>query len=155
MPKYSAGLSDYTTATAVNGAIAWTTAAGEWGEFVELLMTGSGVTAAADTMHRATFDFSDGGTLAIGTGQTPMLVSGQNGAASAIETEVTITTEQATIQTPPAVDFSFNQRGGMRWAVPRGEGVVLMFDHANEDASFRVISSAIGKVSSMAHWWEV
>ncbi len=153
MPKFGAGISDLTTATSVDGAIAWTTAAGERGEFIELIGTGSGVTAAADTQHRATFDFSDGGTLAIGTGQTPMKFN-QNSAVAKLETEVTITTEQATIQTPPAVDFSFNQRGGMRWAVPRGEGVFLEFDNANEDASFRVISSAIGKVSMSAHWWE-
>lgn len=153
MPKFGAGISDRTTATSVDGCIAWTTAAGDWAEFVELMMTGSGITAAADTQHRATFDFSEGTTEAIGTAQTPMKFN-QNSAAASLTTEVTITTEQATIQTPPAVEFAFNQRGGMRWAVPRGEGIILAFDHANEDASWRVISSAAGKVNASSHWWE-
>jgi len=153
MAKFSAAVNDQTTATSVDGCIAWTTAANEFGEFVELMMTGSGITGAADTMHTATFDFSDGGTLAAGSAMTPVQWD-QNSAAALIETETTITTEQATIITPPVVTYGFNQRGGMRWAVPRGEGVYLNGNVTNEDASWRCVSSAAGKVNASAHWWE-
>jgi len=61
MPKFGGGISDMTTATSVDGAMGWTSAAGESGEFIEFMMTGSGITAAADTQHRATVDFSTQG----------------------------------------------------------------------------------------------
>lgn len=153
MPKFGGGISDMTTAASVDGAMGWTSVAGESGEFVEFIMTGSGITAAADTQHRATVDYSEGTGSIAGTAQTAQKFD-QNSAVGKLELEVTILTEGTTIQTPPAVDFGFNQRGGMRWAVPRGEGVYLTFDNANEDLEFRAISSAAGKISASANWWE-
>jgi len=154
MGKYSATDTSRVTATTVDGVIAFTTATGDEGEIVEVIMTGSGSDAATDVMHRATFDVSEGGTEAIGTVQAPEPFSQLMAASGMASVEVTITTEQVTIQTPPLLQFGFNARGGMRWAVPRGEGIMLRFDATNEDASLRVLSSAADNVDANVHWWE-
>lgn len=154
MAKFAANIGSMTTAATVDGAIGWTTAVTERGEFVEFIMTGSGSDAAADTQHTATVDFSEGTGAIAGTAQTAQLFD-QGSAVGTLEVEVTILTEGTTIQTPSVLMFGFNQRGGMRWAVPRGEGVWLSGDEANEDLEFRVVSSAAGLIDATAHWWEI
>ena len=153
MPKFAANIGSMTTAATVDGAIGWSTVVGEAAEFVEFIMTGSGTDAAADTQHTATVDFSEGGTPIAGTAQTAIPFD-MRSAVGTLEVEVTILTEGATIQTPSVVLFGFNQRGGMRWAVPKGEGVMLSGDEANEDLEFRVVSSAAGLIDANSHWWE-
>jgi len=153
MPKFAANIGSMTTAATVDGAIGWTTDPGDAAEFVEFIMTGSGTDAAADTQHTATVDFSEGTTEVVGTAQTPIPFD-MRSAVSTLVAEVTVTTEGATIQTPSVVLFGFNQRGGMRWAVPKGEGVMLSGDEANEDLEFRVVSSAAGLIDATSHWWE-
>jgi len=154
MPKFAANIGSMTTANTVDGAIGWSTVAGEAGEFVEFIMTGSGTDAAADTQHSATVDFSDGVSADIaGTAQVASQFDYRS-AAGTLEVEVTILTEGAAIIAPSVILFGFNQRGGMRWAVPKGEGVMLSGDEANEDLEFRVISSAAGLIDATSHWWE-
>lgn len=153
MPKFGVAVQDMTTGTAVKGALAWTTAVLEDAEIIELIMTGSGTTAAADTQHQADLSLSSGTTEAVGTGITPTKFD-ERSAVAKLTVEHTLTTEQAVLITPPVVAFGFNQRGGMRWAVPRGEGVWVRGNDTNEDIAFRVDSTAAGKVDACAHFWE-
>ncbi len=157
MGKYAASVGDATTSTTIGAMIAFTTVADQQAEFVEMSMTGSGITAAADTQHSATWDFTDGGTPATDTAQTPIAfnqLSNVSKFTSVVCNVAPITAEPATIIAPPPVRYGFNQRGGMRWAVPRGEGVFLDNAHANEDGAFRVDSVAAGKIDTHVHWWE-
>ena len=59
MGKFSLDAKDHTTSTGLLTACSVVFAAGEAGEIVEMIMTGSGVTAPADVQHSArgcTFD---------------------------------------------------------------------------------------------------
>ena len=124
MPKFGVDAVAFTSPiTTADTAISITMGAAARAEVVELIMTGSGTTAAADTQHRASSrfcDFSTAGTP--GASPTPELFdSGVAAAAAAADTAYTA--EPTNINTVSHVAFGFNQRGGMRWAVPRGEGI--------------------------------
>ena len=67
------------------------------------------------------------------------------------------TTEPTTITTANSghpVSFGFNQRGGMRWAVPQGEGVKYSFSGTEKLWTVQVLSSAAGTVTGTAHFWQ-
>ena len=153
MPKFAAAVQGMATSTSVKGALAWTTAVLEDMEIIELIMTGAGATAAADTQHQADLSLSSGTTEAIGTGITATKFD-ERSAVSKMTVEHSLSTEQAVLIAPPLVAFGFNQRGGMRWAVPRGEGVWVRGNDTNEDISFRVDSTAVGAIDACSHWWE-
>lgn len=158
MPKYGISAPDFTTSTSVTTALyLHANAAGERAEIVELTMTGSGTTAAADTQHRAIALPSTGGTAGTaGSNPTPTLFAGSGGSVAAnCLAGAAYTAEPATYSTNTAlVQFGFNQRGGMRWAVPQGEGVPINNAFTEKALGWRVISSAAGKVDANIHFWE-
>src|SRR5262245_3139335 len=91
-------------------------------ELVDIIMTGDGATAAADIEHechvaKCTFGAAGTSTLVVAE---PM--DDASNAARTV-TRVKYSAEPTTIGGVFPVNFGFNQRGGMRWAVPRGEGI--------------------------------
>ena len=68
--------------------------------------------------------------------------------------KVLYTAQPTVIDTVHEVSFGFNQRGGMRWAVPKGEGIEVNGDESKLAYIWEVISSAAGKVNANVQWWE-
>jgi hypothetical protein len=153
MGKFSLDAKDHTTSTSLLTACSIVYAAGEAGEIVEMMMTGSGVTAAADTQHDARGAHSTNAGAGTSTAQTANQFDDRS-AASTATGAVLFTAQPTSIDTVHDVSFGFNQRGGMRWAVPRGEGVKVNGDDAKLAYRWQVISSAAGKVNGNIHWWE-
>jgi hypothetical protein len=153
MGKYGVDAKDHTTSTALLGAIGLVGAAGERAEVVELIMTGSGVTAAADTQHSARAAKLDGTTAGTKTDATPEKFNEASAVATLLASTL-YTVQPTNVNTVYPVLFGFNQRGGMRWAVPKGEGIEVNGDESENALIWQVISSAAGKVDANAHWWE-
>ena len=129
-------------------------AAGEMAEVVELIMTGAGIDAAADTQHTAQSNFCDfAATAGTATSTVPELFHSSS-RASDMAANTVYTAEPETINAVSQVMFGFNQRGGMRWAVPRSEGLTLVGDSTEDGLVWRVTSSAAGQVDSNMQWWE-
>ena len=155
MGKYAVSSDNFTSPTGTpDTAISIEVGASESAEIVEMIMTGSGTAAPADISHRAQgffCDFSTAGTP--GSSPTPELMrqgSRIAGAAAAIE----YTAEPTAINTVSPVSFGFNQRGGMRWAVPRGEGARCQGGLTEDGFLWTVVSNAAGAVDSNIQWWE-
>ena len=153
MGKYSVDAKDHTTDTALLTALAITAAAGEEAEIVELIMSGSGSSAAADTQHSARGAKSTNAGAGTSTGATAQKFN-EASAAATMATTILYTVQPSVIDTVHEVLFGFNQRGGMRWAVPQGEGIKVRGDETKLSYVWEVISSAAGKVDANAHWWE-
>lgn len=153
MPKYGVVFDAFATTTSFTTAAQLNpNASGERGEVVELIMTGSGSAAAADRQHRAALSFCTFATTGAGQTPTPEPFS-QGSAAADILAAVEMTTE-ATVVATAFIQWGFNQRGGMRWAVPRGEGVEINNADSEPGVVFRVLSDAAGSVDGHIHWWE-
>lgn len=154
MGKFGAHAQDHVTANGtIYPAIGLVAAAGERGEVVELIMTGGGVVAAADTQHTAMAARMDGNAAGTKTDQTPE----QFEEASAVATLLASTLYTAVptnVELVYLVNFGFNQRGGMRWAVPKGEGININGDETELALAWQVESSVAGRVDANAHWWE-
>lgn len=153
MAKYSLSAIDHTTATALLQACQITAAATEEAEVIEMTATGSGITAAADTMHTMRGTRNVNGTAGTSTGQTPVEWN-ENGPAALMAGTVLYTVITAVLDTVHEVMYGFNQRGGMRWAVPRGEGIRVNGDQTKLAYNMGIISSAAGKIDANMHWWE-
>lgn len=156
MPKYGVNAGDFTTptTTADTAILVHANAAGERAEIVELIMTGSGITAAADTQHTAASYFNDGTTAGTaGSNPTPEKFSDGTPAAGCLA-GIKYTAEPTNINTVAHVQFGFNQRGGMRWAVPQGEGIFIQNLATEKAICWTVVSQAAGKVDAAVHWWE-
>jgi len=154
MGKYSLDAKDHTThASSIFPACAIVMAAGEAAEIVEMIMSGSGVTAAADTQHDARGTHSTNAGAGTSTAQTANLWDDRSAASNAVGS-VLYTAVPTTVDTVHDVTFGFNQRGGMRWAVPRGEGIRVNGDDAKLAYRWSVLSVAAGKVNGNIHWWE-
>ena len=155
MGKYAIGVTAFTTPTGTaDTAASIEAAAGEAAEVVELIMTGSGTTTAADTMHRAVAalcDFTTQGTA--GASPTPEKFN-QAANASLMSADIEYTAEPTNINTVELLTFGFNQRGGMRWAVPQGEGIAIRGNDTEKGVVWTVISAAAGAVDGAMHWWE-
>lgn len=158
MPKYGFSAPAYTTTTGLTTVLyLHANAAGEKAEIVECIMTGSGTTAAADTQHRAQALHSTGATAGT-AGSTPVPQqfggSGSSVAANclagaAYSAEPTV---YSTAISP--LIFGFNQRGGMRYAVPQGEGLSINNAFTEKALGWRVISSVAGVIDATVHFWE-
>jgi hypothetical protein len=152
--KFFVGWDNYGTSTTAKTACKVIGAAGKRFEVVEVIMTGAGKTAAADIMHQCQAAFLSNATAGTpGASPTPEKVD-QAGAASALTAGVSYSAEPTAYNTNTFPLFGFNQRGGMRWAVPQGEG--FKSDGGQSALSFgvRVVSSAAGNVDGNAFWWE-
>lgn len=154
MPKYGITTVNFTTSTATKTALGvFPNAAGENAEIVELCMTGSGSAAAADIQHRASGVDCTFGATGVSTTLTPEPFNSKAAAATA-SCGGAYSTEPTTYSSQPSVSFGFNQRGGMRWAVPQGEGIKCHNANTNKGMGWQVISSAAGNIDAYAHFWE-
>lgn len=154
MGKFAIAASAFTTTTALTTAIGYApNAAGEVGEAVEFIMTGSGTTAAADTQHRCNVAMCTFATTGVSTTATPEPFH-QGARASQFIAGTAFTTEPTVYSSMPSIVFGFNQRGGMRWAVPLGEGLHMVGGFDDEGLGQRVISQAAGVVDATSHFWE-
>jgi len=153
MGKFSISGIDHTTATALLQVCQTTAAAAEEGEIVEMMATGSGITAAADTQHTMRGTRNVNGTAGTSTAQTAVEWN-ENGNVAKLAGTVNYTVITAVLDTIHEVMFGFNQRGGMRWAVPRGEGVRVNGDQTKLAYNMGIISSAAGRIDGNMHWWE-
>lgn len=156
MNKYGVHAVDFVTTTAVKTFIKVTTVTKAPVEIVELAMFGSGTAAPADVAHQATFAFlSAAGAGTAGATPTPAQFSQSLGAAAANSTVGTAySAEPTTYQSVFPVMMAFNQRGGMRWAVPQGEGLQNQFENTSMHNGWRIKSSAAGQVDGYVNWWE-
>lgn len=155
MGKYGVDAQDHTThASSIFPAIALIAAAGERAELVELIMAGSGQTAPADTQHTAMLakmDNAVGGTF---TGPVTAEKFNEASAVASLTVNNLYTVVPTAVNTVYPVSFGFNQRGGMRWAVPKGEGIDINGDETELALCWQVISSQAGKVDANVQWWE-
>lgn len=117
-------------------------------------MTGSGVAAAADRQHRARVagcTFGAAGTA--GANPTPQPYDDFSNAGRVLA-GVEYSAEPTTVASVFPVMFSFNQRGGMRWAVPRGEGLIFHNANTQKGLVFQVLSDAAGAVDGSVGYHE-
>ncbi len=155
MPKYGISTNDFTTSTTILTVLGVSpNATGEQAEVVELIMTGSGTTAAADTQHRATAQPATFAATGVSTSLTPQPFLDASVAALCTAGGAYSTEPTSYASTLGLLVFGFNQRGGMRWAVPQGEGVRLNNAWTNKFLGWRVTSSAAGKADATMHFWE-
>jgi hypothetical protein len=154
MAKYGGHTLAFATTTAQKTAIKLTSITKFPWEIVELGMYGAGSVAAADIQHQASFAFLTATTAGTpGSSPTPERFSQRSPAASSTM-GVAYSAEPTTYGTVFPVQFSFNQRGGMRWAVPQGEGLADTFEQTQMHGGLRVLSSAVGAIDAMIAWWE-
>lgn len=152
--KYGADATNFTSpTTTADTAISIEAASGEVAEVVYLSMQGSGVAAAADTPHRAAGAFCDFTTQGTpGSTPTPEVFGGTG--TSLMTCDIEYTAEPTNINTVQPVSFGFNQRGGMTWAVPRGEGLWVIGGATEDGFVWTVVAQAAGAVDAQMHWWE-
>ena len=154
MGKFAISVAAFTTSTSLTTAMCvGPNAAGETGEAVEVVMTGSGTTTAADTQHRCNTSMLTLATTGVSTTATPEPFH-QGARASQFIAGSTFTTEPTVYSGQPSILFGFNQRGGMRWAVPQGEGLIMIGGFDDEGVGVRTISAAAGAVDGHLHYWE-
>jgi hypothetical protein len=160
MPKFGIQYVSFVTSTAKKSVIGQylLTDLTHRSEVVEVICTGAGSVAAADIQHEVELQGFTGG----GTGASTTVTPGKfryDSAASLGNSGVNYTTEPTTITAATSghpVSFGFNQRGGMRWAVPQGEGVTYSMSSpaAERIWSVQVLSSAAGTVTANTHFWQ-
>lgn len=156
MPKYGASFGSFATTTGVLTALKLVTATKVPVEVVELAGFGGGVVAAADIQHQMTGAAVSAAGAGTGAASPPTPEpfgpNKQQAASSSFLWKMTA--EPTTYATVFPILISFNQRGGMRWAVPRGEGWGNVFEATQMHLGWRVQSSAVGTVDGYMHFWE-
>lgn len=154
MSKYGIHFSAYATTTSAKTAASLVPAATNvLCQLVDVIMTGDGVTAAADVEHECHVAKSTIGAAGTSTTITAEPMDDAANAARTI-TKVKYSAEGTTVGSVFPVAFSFNQRGGMRWAVPNGEGVTVYQPLTNKGLVVQVVSSAVGTVMGSAMFYE-
>jgi hypothetical protein len=155
MAKFGVSFGSFATTTGVLTALKLVSATKIPWEIVELGMYGGGIVAPADIQHQATFAYVSAAGAGTGTASppTPEPLS-KTSAVSGLTVLWKMTAEPTTYATVFPVLFSFNQRGGMRWAVPQGEGLADIFEATQMHGGLRVQSSAVGTVDGMMNWHE-
>lgn len=156
MPKYSISVLNAAGSTGAKKTLIGmdANATGENAEIVECIMTGSGAAAVADNPHQA------GGFMCTmaATGTSTAVVPepfNQAAPASSILTGVNYSAEPTAYSAVASVLFGFNQRGGMRYAVPQGEGVRLQNQTEDSGFGWTVLSgTAAGGLDANVHYWE-
>ena len=128
-------------------------AAGESFELVEAIMTGSGTSTANDFPHTASLQGSTLNTAGTGTAFTADVLRG-GAQASLMSVLINYTAEPAANSGNERVQFGFNQRGGMRYAVPQGEGINIHNADTVKALLFFVQAQTAGAVDATVHYWE-
>lgn len=157
MPKYSIMFASQTTASGATKSILGAymlTDNTRQAEIVECIWTGSGSVAAVDIQHRG--DLCGCTFGATGASSTITPIPWNPSAAAALGNYGTNYSGEPTSLSPVhPVTVGFNQRGGMRWAVPQGEGFKIANAGATEKgAVMTTLSSAIGNVDANMHFWQ-
>lgn len=155
MAKYAISFANQTSSTALKsilGAYMVTTATC-FGEIVEVIVTGAGSVAAADIQSRASLTGVTFAATGVSTSITPVAFA--HGATAAVGNYGSnYSTEPTATSAVVPVMFGFNQRGGMRWAVPQGEGYKVKADGGTErGAVIQTIASAAGNLDASMHFW--
>lgn len=155
MPKYGIQFANQTTSTSLKsilGAYMVTTATC-FGEIVEVIVTGAGSVTPADNAIGAHLTGVTFGATGVSTSITPIPFA--NGATAAVGNYGSnYSTEPTTTSAVCPVRFGFNQRGGMRWAVPQGEGYRIHADGGTErGATIQTISSAAANADATMNFW--
>lgn len=156
MPKYAISFASQTTATSTKSILGayMVTDSTRQAEIVECIWTGSGSVAAADIQHRGTLQGYTFGATGVSTSVTPVPFNPSASAALG-NYGTNYGTEPTTISGVIPVMVGFNQRGGMRWAVPQGEGFKIANSGTTEKgATMATISSAAGNVDGNLHFWQ-
>lgn len=154
MAKYFIGFGGFATSTSNKTAMKIIGAASKEFECVEIAMYGAGGSAAADIQHNVNAGFlSNAGAGTAGASPTPEPCA-QGSNASALTAGTAYSGEPTTYNTNVFQLFSFNQRGGMRWGVTKGEGLRTQGAQTALSLGARVISSAVGTVDGSSFWWE-
>lgn len=161
MPKFGiqfgTGIAAFATATSAKTALRMLPVAAVPLEVVEVRMTGAGSVAPADVQHLCELR----GLTAAGAGTLTAVTAGVDqrfagGQANFRGTYgINASAEPTTYAAQSVIAFGFNQRGGDRWAVPRGEGYVASSADTNLAAGVRVISSVAGAIDGDCHFWEL
>lgn len=156
MSKYGASFASFATTTSVLTALKLVTVTKVPIEIVEVAGFGGGLVAPADIQHSMTLSAVSAAGAGTGAASPPTPEPmGQNKLDAANSSFLwKMTAEPTTYATVFPVLISFNQRGGMRWAVPRGEGVGDVFENTQMHQGWRVQSSAVGTVDGYMHFWE-
>jgi hypothetical protein len=152
--KFLIGFTGFTTSTAAKTCTKIIGASAKLFEMVEVGMFGDGRTAAADIMHEISAGFlTNGGAGTPGASPTPEKMN-QASAVSGLTAGTGYSAETTTYTTNVFTLFSFNQRGGMRWSVPQGEGYKSDGTQTNLSVGTRSQSSAAGTIGGNCMWWE-
>src|SRR5258708_9849531 len=139
----------FATTTAVKTAMKAIGASAKQFEVLEVDVYGDGQTAPADIQHACLVGFlSNAGAGTAGASPTPAK-RGQGSNVSGVTAGTKYSAEPTTYAANDFL-FAFNQRGGQRWAVPPGQG--LMTDGAQTNFSFGALvhSSAGATVQGAA-----
>lgn len=125
-------------------------------EIVEVIATGSGVVAPADLQHSLAALYNTQGAPGTSTAYTPSPFSANAANAAKTVWGVNFSAEPTTqdARTLSPLTYGFNQRGGMRWAVPQGEGIMLVGTAAKNGISFPILSSSAGACDCTVMFWE-
>jgi len=152
--KFSISYTGFATTTSAKTAAKVIGASAKQFEVVEIGMYGDGRTTPADSQHEAQFAFlSNAGAGTAGASPTPEKAS-QGSNVSGVTAGTSYSAEPTTYATNILTLFAFNQRGGMRWAVPANEGFRTDGSQTNLSAGVRVISSVAGVVAGNVLWVE-
>lgn len=154
MAKYGLFFNAFATTTSAKSAFGLhANGTGEWFELVEALFSGSGSAAPADTQHRAQIAKCTFGAAGTGTTITaePMDDFANAGRILAVGE---YSAEPTTVGSVFPILGGFNQRAGVRWGVPQGEGIKAYNPNTNKGIVGQVLSSVAGEVDGHAHWWE-
>jgi hypothetical protein len=122
-------------------------------EVIEIIGTGAGRANPADIQHEAWGSFLSNVT----TGTATVIIPGrmdQAANSSNFFAHIEHTVEPTTYATSNDTLFGFNQRGGMRWAVPEGYGYKSDGGQTNLSFGARIISSSVGAVDGRMAWVE-
>ena len=154
MGRFIVGYTGETTSTAARTVIKLVGTSAKCFEMFETGHFGDGRTAPADIQHEISAGFlTNGGVGAGSSAPTPEKMQ-QSSAVSGITLTITHTTEPTTYTTNVFTLMSFNQRGGMRWAVPIGMGYMADAGDTNLSLGLRCQSSAAGTIGGNAYWSE-
>ena len=151
--KYWVGFENFATTTANKTGAKIIGAANKTIEAVEIGAFGTGAAAPADIQHNINCGYLTNATAGTpGASPTPEPFE-KIGSVSGNTAGVAYSAETTAYVTNVFQLFSFNQRGGMRWSVPQGEGF-KPDRNANFSFAWRVKSSAVGAVDGNLIWWE-
>jgi hypothetical protein len=156
MPKYGIQFANQTTSTANKSVLGcyMVTSLTMDAEIVEVIITGSGSVAAADIQTRAQLVPFTFGATGASTSITPIPFNPRAGAALG-NYGTNYSTEPTTSSAVVPVQFGFNQRGGMRYAVPQGEGYKINSNGITHyGATVQTLASAAGNVDANLHFWQ-